>query len=65
MIAADLVRFDLVLKLLELGAKYELKDDNGKDLRSRVASKKGRFPKGSQQEKELNQVLAFINNREA
>jgi len=61
MAAADLVRFDIVLELLEMGAEYLSEDDNGRDLMDRVVSVKGRFASGSEQERNLNEVTDFLS----
>jgi ankyrin repeat protein len=61
MAAAELARFDIVYQLLVLGADFRLKDDYGNDLMDRALSKRGRFPSGSEQEKELELVLEFIS----
>ncbi len=41
--AADLARYDIVYKLLELGADYTLKDKFGRDINSIIESHKGVF----------------------
>ncbi|MEX2963220.1 ankyrin repeat domain-containing protein [Microbulbifer sp. TYP-18] len=63
MAAADVVRFDIVGELLELGADYSLKDDSGRDLVDRITSVKGRFASGSEQEKSLKNVILWLESR--
>lgn len=63
MAAADLGRFDIVYELLTRGADYQLKDDSGRDLMDRIAAMKGRFPAGSEQEKALEKVIAWLSDR--
>lgn len=64
MIAADLVRFDIVHTLLIRGADYSLKDDTGYGLMMRVNSMKGRFVSGSEQEKALIKVIRFLEKND-
>lgn len=61
--AADLVRFDIVLLLLELGADYSKVDDSGWTLIDRMQSVVGRFRPGSEQEEHLNQVIFWLSER--
>ena len=63
MAAADVVRFDIVAELLELGADYNLKDDSGRDLVDRIVTVTGRFPRGSEQERSLENVLSWLERR--
>jgi ankyrin repeat protein len=61
--AADLVRFDIVLLLLEHGADYSKVDDSGLALIDRIQSVAGRFKPGSEQEVYLNQVISWLAER--
>ena len=63
MTAADLGRFDIVYELLSRGANYDSEDDNGRDLMDRVGSMNGRFVAGSEQEKSLGKVIAWLSER--
>ena len=63
MVAATVVRFDIVYELLLRGADYRLKDDMDRDLMDRIASKKGRFAAGSKQEKFMKQVIDWLSDR--
>jgi ankyrin repeat protein len=61
MTAADLGRFDIVYELLERGADYKVKDDNGYDLADRVASMRDAFVPRSDSAKWLNKVIAWLS----
>ena len=63
MVAATVVRFDIVYELLSRGADYNLKDDSGQDLLDRIVTKRGRFVSGSKQEKYLEKVIAWLSER--
>lgn len=60
MLAASLGRFDIVYELLESGADYSIKNDNGYDLVDRVSRKKNTFIPNSPTEKDLNKVISWL-----
>lgn len=61
MMAADVTLFDIVIKLLNRGARYDLKDVSGWGLKERIAALEGKLPSGSQREKGREQVLQLIS----
>jgi ankyrin repeat protein len=61
MVAADIIRFDLVYELLNLGADYNLKDDSGRSLIDRINAFNGRFSDGSAQKEHLKNVRVFLS----
>ena len=63
MVAANVVRFDIVYELLNRGADYSLKDDAGRDLMSRIVAMNGRFSADSEQKKYLEQVITWLSER--
>lgn len=60
LVAADVVRFDIVYELLTRGADYSIKDDSGRNLFDRIASVKGRFPENSEQSIALNKIAVWL-----
>jgi hypothetical protein len=63
MVAANVIRFDIVYELLSRGADYSLKDDTGRDLRDRIIAMNGRFNAGSEQGMYLEQVISLLSER--
>lgn len=61
--AAALVRFDLVIELLERGADYTLVEDNGMGLVDYIDSYKGRFSPTSQQLNSYQEVVSYLRER--
>ena len=63
MVAASVVRFDIVYELLLRGADYQLKDDSGRDLVDRVAAMRNRFAAGSEQKIHIETVVEWLSER--
>lgn len=64
MTAANLSRYDLVKELLKRGADYRLKNDYGKTLLDIIASYRGRYIRGSKQEKALINLIEWLQQSE-
>ena len=63
MSAANLGRYDLVQELIKQGADYRLKRDNGDSLLDIIASDRGKYIPGSRQEKVLNELIEWLQQR--
>ncbi|WP_420933669.1 ankyrin repeat domain-containing protein [Alteromonas sp. A081] len=61
--AADIVRYDIVLILLEAGAQYETTDDTGRDLISRIKAVQNRFSEGATQKASLDRVIKWLEEK--
>ncbi len=61
--AADIVRYDIVFELLEAGAQYEIKDDTGRDLVSRIKAVQNRFSEGATQKASLDSVIKWLKDK--
>lgn len=60
MIAARNNRFDLVYLLLERGASWNVENNDGYTFLGDVAEKRGFYISGSDQEKDLNRVIVWL-----
>ena len=60
LMAADVVRYDIVYELLIRGADASIEDDIGRDLFDRIASVNGRFPENSEQSIALDKIAAWL-----
>lgn len=61
--ATNLINFKVVMKLLNLGADYRIKDDLGYDLAATVANRKRLIGPGSRVYQDMLKVIAWLEER--